>query len=100
LLQLEQMASGTFADAVSLVLLDLRLPRLHGMELLCRASELGLTRARPFVVFTSSDNPAERAQALDLGARDYLVKPLGFRPLQNLLNVLYDRWIAPMARLD
>lgn len=93
--QIEHMPPTRFAEVVRLVLLDLRLPRLHGMDLLARASELGLTEQAPFIVFTSSDSPDERARALRLGARDYLVKPLGFKPLQSLLGQLYERWIAP-----
>lgn len=80
---------------VALVLLDLRLPRLHGLELLACAKRAGLTARLPFVVLSSSDCPEDRAQALALGARDYLVKPLGYWPLQQLLARLYECWIAP-----
>jgi DNA-binding response OmpR family regulator len=80
---------------ISLVLLGLRLPRLLGLELLARACECGLTALTPFIVFTSADNAAERARALQRGARDYLVKPLGLGPLKRLVTKLYDRWIAP-----
>lgn len=83
-----------FGKHVAMVLLDLRLPKMHGLEVLSRARELGLTEKAPFLVFTSSDNSAERDRALELGARDYLVKPLGYRPLQALVLTLYERWIS------
>lgn len=91
--QIRQIPSNQFASLITMVLLDLRLPRINGMELLGRASEMGLTERTPFIVFTSSDSAAERALALSLGARDYLVKPLGFRPLQAQIATLYRRWI-------
>jgi DNA-binding response OmpR family regulator len=82
-------------DQVALVLLDLRLPGLHGLELLTCAERVGLTSRLPFVVLSSADSAEDRARALALGARDYLVKPLGYRPLQHLLRSLYERWLAP-----
>jgi len=68
-----------------MALLDLRLPKMHGLEVLGRAHALGLTTQAPFVVLTSSDNSSERERALALGARDYQTKPVGFKPLQTLV---------------
>ncbi|MCB1605631.1 MAG: response regulator [Xanthomonadales bacterium] len=100
-LHLIQMAAmERFEGQVAMVLLDLRLPRMHGMDVLTRANELGLTGKAPFIVFTSSDSSAERDQALALGARDYLVKPLGFKPLRLLISSLYERWIASNPALS
>jgi CheY-like chemotaxis protein len=59
-----------------LVLLDLRTPRLHGLEVLRRLRADSTLRRLPVVVLTSSDHPDDRDQALRLGARHYLSKPL------------------------
>lgn len=93
-----QASVDAFCESVALVLLDLRLPRLHGLQLLQQAARLGLTERVPFVVFTSSDCSVEREQAMRSGARDFLVKPLGYRPLKQQMLQLFERWIAP--RLD
>lgn len=95
LLKLQAVPLAEFTASVGMVLLDLRLPKLHGLEVLARAQQLGLTARAPFIVFTSSDSSAERDRAMALGARDYLVKPLGYRPLQQMIAGLYERWIAP-----
>ncbi len=96
---IQMAALEKFEHHLSMVLLDLRLPRMHGMDVLAKAHEFGLTAKVPFVVFTSSDSSAERDQALALGARDYLVKPLGFKPLKLLVLNLYQRWIEPRSEL-
>jgi CheY-like chemotaxis protein len=59
-----------------LVLLDLRLPRVDGLEVLraLRADER--TRRLPVVVLTSSQEEIDMVRAYDLGANSYLVKPV------------------------
>jgi len=93
--KIEAIGPADFERTIALVLLDLRLPKLHGLEVLARADELSLTKKTPFIVFTSSDSSAERDRAMSIGARDYLVKALGYRPLQKQIAALYERWIEP-----
>lgn len=57
-----------------LVLLDIRLPRLDGMAVLENLAGRPRTQAWPVVMLTNFDDPALRRRALDLGARDYLLK--------------------------
>ena len=92
--RLQSIPVAAFAATVLMVLLDLRLPKMHGLEVLARAHALGLTTQAPFVVLTSSDNSSERERALALGARDYQIKPVGFMPLQTMVLGLYQRFIA------
>jgi two-component system, OmpR family, response regulator RegX3 len=74
-------ATGTDALAaapVDLVLLDLRLPDLDGLDV-CR--ELRARSAVPIIVVTARGEEADRVVGLELGADDYVVKPFGLREL-------------------
>jgi CheY-like chemotaxis protein len=71
-----------------LILLDLKMPRLSGFDVLSwLRSEEGL-RAVPVVVLTSSNHDADVKRAYALGAKSYLVKPVGFEALVELVKTL------------
>ncbi len=61
-----------------MVLLDLKLPKVDGMEVLRRAKADPRTRVIPIVVFSSSWEDRDRQQARELGAHSYVVKPVDF----------------------
>ena len=77
-----------------LLLLDLKLPRRSGLEILewlCRQE--GLKRL-PVVVLTSSKESADVNRAYDLGANSYLVKPVDFDPLLEMVKTLGLYWVV------
>jgi CheY-like chemotaxis protein len=61
------------------VILDLKLPRLDGMEVLKRMRNTPELKSVPFVAFTSSNLDADIQQAYDLGVNSYVVKPHNFK---------------------
>ena len=63
-------------NRLKLVLLDLRLPRLDGIEVLRALRADARTRRLPVVVLTSSNEDSDIARAYDLGVNSYLVKPV------------------------
>jgi len=71
-----------------LVLLDLRLPRLDGLELLAVVQGDAVLNQIPMVVLTTSDAEADRQRALACGASSYLVKPFGEHELLALTQML------------
>jgi len=78
------------------IILDLNMPKFDGFSVLERY------RARdgqPVVVFTSSLNPTEKQRALDLGAKDYIIKPAGMRPFIEAVHGIVERWGGPAACL-
>jgi len=77
-----------------MMLLDLKLPRLSGHEVLkwLRAQNNGLKRL-PVVVLTSSREPADINRAYELGANSYLVKPVVFEEFTALLKQLQVYWL-------
>lgn len=65
-------------DLPALILLDLKLPRIDGMELLRRIRNDERTRRLPVVILTTSGERQDIAQSYDLGANSCLRKPVGF----------------------
>jgi DNA-binding response OmpR family regulator len=78
------LSDGVF----DLIVLDLTLPKLSGFDVL----EQCQTDPVPIVVFTGgSDTNAER-HALDLGAREYLRKPVHFEAYKEVVRQIVQRW--------
>lgn len=76
-------ATGAFAhraDAAlpKVIFLDLKLPKVSGLEVLGRIKEDPRTRHIPVVILTSSAEAPDIARAYQLGANSYLVKPVDF----------------------
>lgn len=76
-----------------LVLLDLKLPRLSGHEVLEWIRSDDRFRRLPVVVLTSSREPQDVSRAYDLGANSYLVKPGGFDSLLEMVRTLGVYWM-------
>lgn len=77
----------------ALVLLDLKLPRLSGFEMLDWARSRPRLRGIPFVVLTSSEQDRDLARAYALGANSYLVKPVSFEGLLRTVEALDLYWL-------
>ena len=77
-----------------LVLLDLKLPRFSGFEVLqWLRAQPGLRRL-PVVVLTGSREPSDVNRAFDLGANSYLLKPVGFDGLLAIVRALDLYWLT------
>jgi len=90
---------GEFADRdahpfPSLILLDLKLPRMSGFELLQWIREHPEIRRIPVVMFTSSKQQADVDRAYDLGANGYLLKSVDHEDLVEALKRVRDFWLA------
>lgn len=77
-----------------LVLLDLRLPKIDGLEVLRIIKLDPDLRAIPVVVLTTSDAEPDIARAYQLHANSYLTKPVAFDALSRLLKDLGFYWLA------
>jgi len=92
--------NGRYADRAqyplpTIVLLDLKLPRRSGLEVLTWIRQQSPLKRIPVVVLTSSRESVDVNRAYDLGANSYLVKPVSFEELAKLLhalNVYWDGW--------
>jgi two-component sensor histidine kinase/CheY-like chemotaxis protein len=72
-------ASRDPGNPPKMILLDLKLPKIDGMEVLRRAKADPRTSRIPIVIFSSSWEDHDVRQALELGARSYVVKPVDFK---------------------
>ena len=72
-----------------LIILDLNMPRVDGQAVLRQYREKNI----PIVIFSSTQNNAEVQQALALGAREYVQKPMGFEPYADAVRGIVERWI-------
>jgi CheY-like chemotaxis protein len=71
-----------------LILLDLKMPRVSGFDVLSWLRSDNSLKQVPVVVLTSSNHDADIKRAYDLGAKSYLVKPVGFEALVELVKGL------------
>lgn len=76
-----------------MMLLDLKLPRKSGLEVLQWVREQSGLKRLPVVVLTSSRETTDINRAYDLGANSYLVKPVGFENLFELAKSLNLYWL-------
>jgi len=77
-----------------LMLLDLKLPCLSGHEVLAWLRQQPNLKRLPVVVLTSSQEMGDINRAYDLGANSYLVKPVAFNALIDIVKLLDLYWIA------
>ena len=88
---------GKYADtehfpAPFLVLLDLKLPRRSGLEVLAWIRQQPELKRLLVVVLTSSQEDCDLAQAYDLGTNSYLVKPVDFQDFVRLIELIDAYW--------
>lgn len=84
------------ADAGSLprlVLLDLQLGRLDGLEVLERIRKHARLRRLPVVIMTSSDEDGDIGRAYDIGCNSYVRKPVSFDRYRELVVQLAGYWL-------
>ena len=77
-----------------LLLLDLKMPRMNGFEVMAWLVERPEFQHLPVVVLSSSTNESDMEKARQLGAREYLVKPNDFRKLTKMLQDVAARWLG------
>ena len=80
------------AELPQVILLDLKLPKVHGMEVLRNVKAEPRTRGIRVVVLTSSQKDEHIAEALRLGAEAYIVKPVDFQRLSEITPQLNFSW--------
>ena len=79
-----------------LLLLDLKMPRLNGFDVLDWWGARTELRDLPVIVLSSSSHETDIDKARKMGAREYIVKPHGFAELTTLIQELGRRWLTPV----
>jgi two-component system response regulator len=78
----------------NLILLDLRLPRIDGLEVLRTIKTTPALLRIPVVILTSSDAESDIAKSYDYHANSYIVKPLDFKTFTRLMKDLGFYWLG------
>lgn len=89
---------GPFADRErhplpELILLDVKLPRRSGIEVLAWARKQPRLVTTPVIMLSSSRQAVNISRAYELGANSYLVKPVGFQKLQEVAKAISIYWL-------
>ncbi len=90
---------GIFSDPASnprphIILLDLRLPRVDGLQVLDAIKKDDELKIIPVVVLTTSEADKDIARAYDNHVNSYLVKPVGFEEFTKLMNDMGYYWLG------
>ncbi len=85
---------GNMADLPDLVLLDLKLPKLDGTEVLRQIRGNNRTRRLCVVVFTSSGEPRDIALCHDLGCNSYVIKPVAYESYIGTVQQIGAYWLV------
>jgi CheY-like chemotaxis protein len=81
------------SDLPALVLLDLKLPRLSGLDVLRRIRAEDNLRYLPVVIFTTSSEESDIIKSYDLGANSYILKPVDFMQFMIAIDTLGLYWL-------
>ena len=90
---------GVYADRNTypmpdLILLDLKLPRVDGFEVLRQIKSTDILKRLPVVILTSSKDEGDRALSYDIGANSYLVKPVSFEGFLGVIKQIEGYWLS------
>lgn len=88
-----EKGEGRMKTLPTLILLDLSIPKVNGLEVLKRIRAHQLTRFLPVVVMSSTGGEDEIAACYDNGCNSFVRKPLDFNDFQEALKYIVDYWL-------
>ena len=93
LFALDQYAGRNVADLPAVIMLDLKLPKIDGLEVLRRLRADERTRLAPVVILTSSREEHDMIEGYRLGANSYIRKPVDFVQFTEAVKQLGLYWL-------
>lgn len=81
-------------DLPELILLDLNLPKISGLEVLRRIRNDQRTRLTPVVILTTSDEPNDRLKSYGLSANSFIRKPVDFDAFIDVIGQIGLYWLV------
>ena len=93
------LGTGNFAGRddlprLAMILLDLKLPKVDGLEVLKRIRANARTKRLPVVILTSSQEQQDIIKGYDLGANSYIRKPVDFTQFAEAIKILGLYWLV------
>ncbi len=93
------LGRGDYCDRGShpipnLVLLDLKLPGLGGIDVLRTLKQTPVLKRLPVIILTSSKEEADRIAGYDYGVNSYLVKPISFPGFLEVVKTISEYWLT------
>ena len=82
----EEALNTLMTDSFDVIIMDIMMPKLSGLEVLVQMKEKGIET--PVLFLTAKDTVEDRVYGLELGAEDYLVKPFSFDELVARIKVI------------
>ena len=73
-------------SSINLILLDIMMPKLDGFEFMKRLSDSGRLSDIPVVIVTARDDKQSQQKAIDMGAKDYITKPLDINKVVETIH--------------
>jgi two-component system, response regulator len=87
---------GVYAQRMSgnpkLMLLDLHMPKIDGLDVLAQIKADPKTRSTPVVIMSSSDQESDMARSYEAYANSYIVKPVDFKQFTDQVSLLGQYW--------
>ncbi|MBI3023542.1 MAG: response regulator [Thaumarchaeota archaeon] len=82
------------ADRLKVIMLDLKLPKVSGLEVLKKLKSDERTKSIPIVVLTSSKESSDLKQCYELGVNSYIVKPFGLEDFVKAVSTAGLYWLV------
>jgi two-component system, response regulator len=85
--------ASSWSSNLKMILLDLKMPKVNGLEVLKRIKSSERTRTIPTIVLTSSKQEHDISEALSAGANSYIVKPVAYDQFSETVSRIGFYWL-------
>jgi len=81
-------------DLPELLVMDLRMPKVNGIEVAKQLKNSDKYSFIPIVILTSSENSSDISEAYNVNVNSYLIKPVEYSELSKLISNIYNYWLV------
>jgi CheY-like chemotaxis protein len=96
---LDDIATSDNESYPDLIILDLNMPKKNGKEVLAELKGNAVFKNIPVIIYTTTNSEIEKQKCFELGASTYIVKPVSFEALIEVVDSIRTNWLSPSASL-